>query len=244
MLAEVLEKLRQDAKGEKGPSGNMLEQIAAERKPGQIAERMQQTAEDLKSGKSQEGKAGTQQASEELSQLAQALGAAKNQLSQPQLQELIKLEEQLAQLKEEGRKQRGEGKPGEQPGTPGDKPGRAGTAEKWDQLQERLQQLADADKRLEDALKKLGGNSQLKPGDKLRPSEFQQNSGNQETPPGHYSWDQLGDYKGLDEIAKALQTKIQEAILAGALQDSDEPVPPEYKALVEQYYRTLSDDLR
>ena len=38
--------------------------------------------------------------------------------------------------------------------------------------------------------------------------------------------------------------KIQEAILAGALQDADQPIPPEYKALVEKYYRALSDDLR
>ena len=45
-------------------------------------------------------------------------------------------------------------------------------------------------------------------------------------------------------MAKALQVKIQEAILAGALADADEPVPAEYKPLVEKYYQTLSDDLR
>jgi len=28
------------------------------------------------------------------------------------------------------------------------------------------------------------------------------------------------------------------------LQDSDEPVPPEYKQLVDEYYKALSDDLR
>lgn len=236
MLAEVINKLREDAKGEKGNAAGSLEQIAAEQKPGDIAAGMERTANDLKDGKKESGHAGAKQASDELSQLAQAIGAAKGELSQPQLQELMKLEEQLAKLREDAGKAEGRSdkKPSEGP---------RGAAEKWEQLQERLHQLAESDKRLNDALRKLGGNQPLKPGDKLRPSEFQPN-GNQETPPGHYSWDQLGDYQGLDEVAKALQTKIQEAILAGALQDADEPVPPEYKGLVEKYYRTLSDDLR
>ncbi len=243
MLAEVLDKLREDAQAEKGPTAGTLEQIAAEQKPGEIAAGMERTAADLKNGKPEAGQTGAKQASDDLSQLARALGAAKGELSQPLLQELMKLEEQLAKLREEAgkagkagsRSEKAEGK------TPGEGPG--SVAEKWEQLQERLQQLAESDKRLNEALRKLGGNQPLQPGDKLRPSEFQPN-GNQETPPGHYSWDQLGDYKGLDEIAKALQVKIQEAILAGAMHDADEPVPPEYKGLVEKYYRTLSDDLR
>jgi hypothetical protein len=254
MLAEVLEKLRGDAKKDKGPASGMLEKVAAEQKPGEIAGGMEKAADDLKKGDKPGAQAGAEQARDELAQLAQSLGAAKKQLSQPQLQELIKLEEQLAQLREDAEgKKPGEGqKPGEgkKPGDkesskPGEgKPGNApGASEKWDALQERLHELSESDKRLQAALRKLGGKQQLKPGDKLSPTEFQEN-GNQETPPGFYSLDQLGDYKGLDEIAKVLQTKIQEAILAGALQDSDEPVPTEYRALVEKYYRTLSDDLR
>ena len=38
--------------------------------------------------------------------------------------------------------------------------------------------------------------------------------------------------------------RIQEAILASALMDSDDAVPAEYKPLVEEYYRVLSEDLR
>jgi hypothetical protein len=244
MLAEVLDKLKDDAKGEKGGAAGSLEQIAVEQKPGEIAKGMERTAGELKDGKKEAGQAGANQARDALSQLAQALGAAKGELSQPQLKELMKLEEQLAKLREEAGKAEGK-KPGEgnKPGE-GQQRGNAGAAEKWEQLQERLHQLAEGDKRLNEALRKLGGNQPLTPGDKLRPSEFQRNGEATEMPPGHYSWDQLGDYKGLDEIAKALQTKIQEAILAGALQDADEPVPPEYQGLVEKYYRTLSDDLR
>jgi hypothetical protein len=61
---------------------------------------------------------------------------------------------------------------------------------------------------------------------------------------GHHVWITLPNGQGAREIARVLQTKIQEAILAGALLDSDQPVPPEYKPLVEKYYKTLSDDLR
>ena len=64
------------------------------------------------------------------------------------------------------------------------------------------------------------------------------------TPEGHYSWLELADFTGPREVAKVLQMKIQEAILAAALMDADQPVPPAYKELVEKYYRTLSDDLK
>ena len=81
-----------------------------------------------------------------------------------------------------------------------------------------------------------GGNSPIR--------QANNRAGNQvELPPGLY-WMQLGGNADLKEVAKALQVKIQEAILAAALQDSDEPVPPEYKQLVDEYYKALSDDLR
>jgi hypothetical protein len=62
--------------------------------------------------------------------------------------------------------------------------------------------------------------------------------------PGHYEWITQRNIDGIRDVARVLQTRIQEAILAGALLDSDQPVPPEYKPLVEKYYKTLSDDLR
>jgi hypothetical protein len=43
---------------------------------------------------------------------------------------------------------------------------------------------------------------------------------------------------------QALQVKIQDIILKDILLDKDEPVPPQFKALVEEYYRVLSDDAR
>ena len=50
--------------------------------------------------------------------------------------------------------------------------------------------------------------------------------------------------EGVPKVIEVLQAKIQEVILKDALLDKDEAVPPQYKALVEEYYRLLSEDLR
>ncbi len=50
--------------------------------------------------------------------------------------------------------------------------------------------------------------------------------------------------EGVPKVVQVLQAKIQEVILKDALLDKDEAVPPRYKALVEEYYRLLSEDLR
>ena len=49
--------------------------------------------------------------------------------------------------------------------------------------------------------------------------------------------------EGLRRIDQVLQRRIQEAILSGALQQTDGNVPPEYVDMVEEYYRTLSEDV-
>jgi hypothetical protein len=42
----------------------------------------------------------------------------------------------------------------------------------------------------------------------------------------------------------ALQAKIQEIILENTLVERNGPVPPQYKNLVDDYFRVLSQDLR
>ena len=122
-------------------------------------------------------------------------------------------------------------------------------------MEARLDKLAVHDQRLAAALKQLREGTPAneatknstatespRPGSKVSPTPFVEGGG--ETPEGFYSWLELGDFKGVREVSKALQVKIQEAILAAALIDADQPVPPAYKELVEKYYRTLSDDLK
>ncbi|RPI89979.1 MAG: DUF4175 family protein, partial [Planctomycetaceae bacterium] len=251
MLAEVLDRLRRDASGESQGVRRKLDSVATENPPGPIAGGMRQAAGELQSGRSAQAATKAGEARDQMNELAQALGAARGAFAQPQLQELLALEEQLAQLMQQAQRAKGNQK--------------AELEQKWQALAEKLDRVAAGDQRLAGALDKmqngpgsnpnakpddqesqsaqLGGKQPLKPGSQLRPAEFQQEGG-QPVPQGHYSWIALGDFHGAREVAKALQTKIQEAILAGALLDSDQAVPSEYKPLVDKYYKTLSDDLR
>ncbi|KAA5541443.1 DUF4175 family protein [Roseiconus nitratireducens] len=51
-------------------------------------------------------------------------------------------------------------------------------------------------------------------------------------------------FEGLRALDQLLQQRIQEAFLDGALQQQDAAVPTEYQDMVEEYYRTLSEDLQ
>jgi hypothetical protein len=55
---------------------------------------------------------------------------------------------------------------------------------------------------------------------------------------------QLAEEGQLRGILRGLQAKIQEVVLMSAEMDADEPVPPQYQPLVDEYYRAISDDLR
>jgi hypothetical protein len=263
LLNEQLQALARDSSMEKGNIKARLSQLQQENSPRDIAGVMRQAAADLDARRRAQAARGATQARERLDELSRGLGDARADYAQPQLEELVALEEQVAKLREQMRRadeKNGAGKNG------GEKKGASGDAQRqWDSLEPRLANLAAGDKKLAEALRELregksrpepsakGDQSQqikpgdktspAKPGDELKPGGIVENNG-QEMPEGHYSWLELGDSKGLLGISKVLQTRIQEAILAGALQDSDQPIPPEYRDLVEKYYRALSDDLR
>ncbi|MFN7803031.1 MAG: hypothetical protein ACK5TO_03400, partial [Planctomycetaceae bacterium] len=255
MLAELLEALRRDASTESPALRRKLETAAAETPPGQIAAEMRQAASQLASGSSTQGAQAAAEARDDLRQLAQALGAARGAFAQPQLQELLALEEQLAQLLQQVQR---------------DDEGRTAEAQrKWQDLATKLDRLAAGDHRLAEVLDKppsagadgspskspgdspagsqspaqSSGTNRPAPGANPRPGK-QVPNGSRPVTPGHYEWITQRNIDGVRDVARVLQTRIQEAILAGALLDSDQPVPPEYKPLVEKYYKTLSDDLR
>ncbi len=48
----------------------------------------------------------------------------------------------------------------------------------------------------------------------------------------------------IQRVDRALQVRIQELILKDAILDQDQPVPEQYRRRVEEYLRTLSEDLR
>lgn len=218
LLAEQLAALERDAAAEPGNLGEQLAQATAENPPEEIAAAIEQAASDLEGNRPGEARRGVSQTKESLQELGQQLGAARGQFSQPELEELQKLEEQLAQLMERAERAR----------EAGTKPSPAEQA-RWQELLAKLEALAGGDDRLAKALARL------------RASDFR---GGEPLPPGVYPEIELVDAPSKRDVAKALQSKIQEAILASALMDADQPVPPQYRELVEKYYRALSDDLR
>jgi hypothetical protein len=211
LLADQLEALERDASTERSGVQRNLRELQAQNPPREVSSAMRQAASDLESNRRENAAKGFAQAQQQLAELSRSLGDLASEFSQPALEELIALEQQLANLLEQA-KRAGQGK--EQA---------TAAAEKWSALENRLDAQARGDKRLANALHRMREGV---------------------TPEGHYSWLELADFNGPREVAKVLQMKIQEAILAAALQDADQSIPPQYKALVEKYYRALSDDLR
>ncbi len=224
LLADLLDALKRDAAKENGGVKQKLDQVQAENPPREIAAGMKQAADDLQADRPA-GRA-VKEARERLNDLSRSLTTARSEYAQPQLKELIALEEQLAQLIEQAKRAHEQGQKS------------ASAEQKASGLEKRLDALADGDRRLAEALRQSRAGSQVKP----QPTPFVE--GGQPPPDGFYPRMELGDFNGAREISKALQAKIQEAILAAALMDADQPVPPTYKKLVEEYYRVLSDDLR
>ena len=61
--------------------------------------------------------------------------------------------------------------------------------------------------------------------------------------PGYYSLPKRYP-TAIERAAQVLQARIQEIILKEAILDRDQPVPEQYRRQVEEYYKTLSEDLR
>lgn len=226
LLADLLDVLKRDAAKEKGGVKQKLDQVQAENPPREIAAGMKQAADDLQAERPAPAGRAVKEARERLNELSRSLTTARSEYAQPQLKELIALEEQLAQLIEQAKRAHEQGQKS------------AAAEQKASGLEQRLEALAAGDRRLAEALRQARTGTQVKP----QPTPFVE--GGQPPPDGFYPRMELGDFNGAREISKALQAKIQEAILAAALMDADQPVPPTYKKLVEEYYRVLSDDLR
>lgn len=236
LLGELLSSLRRDAVAEPGNTKSRLDQMEVENPTGAIAEAMRQAAQILESQRHRQAMKNVNQASERLDELSNSLAQVRSDYATPQLKELMAIEEQLAQLMQQARR----ASAGKEPPTT--------MRQQWERLDVRLDKLAASDARLAEAMRQVRegsrpGNAGLVSESRVLPAQYQEGQERQSSD-GHFSLLGLGSFHGRDAIARVLQTKIQEAILAAALVDANQPVPPEYKELVERYYRALSDDLR
>jgi len=233
MLHELLAGLQAGDLDESGEMSRALGEALKENSPAEIGDTLNEAAEKLDAADAESARESAANAASELDQLAAALRGIQSGLAQPQLEELLELEAKVAKLQRQLRSSGGAE--------------RQDAVEGFEAIEPRLHELASGDARLSAALEQLRNPSTASAhssGGDQRADNQQQYGANGEFAPGHYLMRLSPGGGELKGVAKALQVKIQEAILAAALQDADEPAPPQYRQLVDEYYQALSDDLR
>jgi len=219
-LADLLKRLEQDAAGKNADLARQLREAGEANPPEKAAEQMGRAAGALKAGKAEQARRDIDESARLLDGLGRQLEAARRGMGQAQLERLMALEKQAAEAQKaldavNGDRQKAE-------------------AEKQvSELREAVEGLRPADPKLTEAAAKLRPGT----GDWRRRPEPHDPRLGAYVPPQEYT-------EGVPQVIQVLQAKIQEVILRDALLDKDEAVPPQYKALVEEYYRLLSEDLR
>lgn len=228
-LDDWLGRFRTDAADESRELGESLRKAGAANPPREAAEAMDRAAEALAAGRVAEAGRDAGRAAGQLDALARDLDDARRAFVQPKLDQLLAAERQAARARDAvnsardaADKARAEKALAElvkavdalKPGASGNRP------------------LAAAAANLADGVRNPRGGWGGPSRDPARPD-----GAPAWVPPGAYT-------RGLQDVITALQSTIQEMILKDALQARDEPVPPRYRSMVEEYYRVLSEDLR
>ncbi len=221
-LADLLKKYQEQAEEKNPPLGQALRQARAAHPPEEAAEHMRRAAAALHEGRPHEGSRDAEQAARLAEALARALEAARRGFLQPQLAQLLAAEKKAAAAHKALHSANSAAK-------------KAEAEKKLTELHDALDKLPSEDKKLTEAAAALGRT--------LQHEVFWDRAAEGKPDGGNY----IPPYEYVDtvqRVARVLQAKIQEVILKDALLDKDEPVPPQFKALVEDYYRILSEDLR
>ncbi len=224
-LGDVLEKLRSEAALDYRELAQAIDRAARRNPPDEVEGSMRRTAQAIESGRTAQAARDADQAAQRLEDLAQDLEIARRSAVQPQLERLLAAEKQAAKLQERLRSMR-------QPSHLAEvQKGMADLADVVDKLapgQGSMRQAADS---VQSAIR--GAHT----GVLNRVDRVVDDGTGYFVPPVGYN-------EGVALVILALQAKIQEIILENALVERTGPVPPQYKELVEDYYRVLSQDLR
>jgi hypothetical protein len=226
-LADLMNRLQGDAAEANKDLGRALKQANDDNPPSAIAEMMRQAANALREGKGDQAGRDVGEAAKKLDDLAQRLDTARKVFLQPQLEKLMAAEKQAAETQKALHSVKNEQQ-------------KAEVEKKLTELSEAVDKLGEGDAKLQEAAKGLkDAMTQLSTtaGHGWPSPSLPKEKGEFYVPPKDY------DNRVIDVI-RVLQAKIQEVILKDALLDKDEAVPPQYKKLVEEYYRILSEDLR
>jgi hypothetical protein len=221
-LADLLKKIQEQAEDKNPQLGKALRQVREAHPPEEAVGHMRRAAEALHEGRPHEGGREAEQAARLAGALARAVEAARRGFLQPQLDQLLAAEKKAAEAHKALHSADSDAK-------------KAEAGKKLAELHDALDKLPAQDKKIDEAAAALAR--------VLQHEVFWDRTTDGKPHGGAY----IPPYEYVDtvqRVARVLQAKIQEVILKDALLDKDEPVPPQFKALVEEYYRILSEDLR
>jgi hypothetical protein len=221
-LADLLRKAQEQAEDKNPQVGKALRQAREAHPPEEAVGHMHRAAAALAEGRPHEGGRETEQATRLAAALARALEEARRGSIQPQLDKLLAAEKKAAEAHQALHNADSEAK-------------KAEAEKKMADLHEALGKLPAQDGKVAEAAAALA--EALRQETHWGQPGEDRNHGGQYVPPMQY-------VDSVQRVSKVLQARIQEVILKDALLDKDEPVPPQFKALVEEYYRVLSEDLR
>jgi hypothetical protein len=223
-LADWLKRFQTEAADESRALSQALGQAGRADPPQEIADDLRHSADALDAGQTDVAARDARQSADRLAALAQDLDAAHRAFAQPQLDQLVAAEKQAAKTQHAIRSAH-------------DDAGKAQAEKSVAELLTTMEGLKarSADGRINRATTRLAENLQNPGTGWSRPATPPKSP--VLVPPPAYS-------EGVQAVLTALQSEIQEIVLRDALSNPDEAVPPRYKALVEDYYRVLSEDLR
>ena len=220
----MLKQLKMAAAEEQPELVEPIGRAAKTNPPAEVEELMRKNAATIAEGRHAPAARSAELAAGRLDALAQDLESIRRSAIAPQLNRLLAAEKQAAELQERLRmiKQTTE----------------KGQAEKdLADFARLLDTLAPGQGSLRQSADQLINATQSSHTGWVRSDTLQPGESGYFVPPVAYTG-------GLGAAILALQAKIQEIVLDNALVERIGPVPPQYKDLVEDYYRVLSQDLR
>jgi hypothetical protein len=224
VLADVLKHLKQAAAEEEPDLAISLSRAVQTNPPEEVEDSMRRNAGEIGAGHAVPAARAAFEVAGRLDALAQDLEAIRRSAVQPQLDRLLAAEKQAAEVLDRLRSVK--------------QPSQQAAAEKsLSEVARLIDGLAPGDGPLRQAADRLIRAAQSSHAGWVQNDQVKIGDNGYLSPPV----DSTGSLSG---AMVALQAKIQEMVIDNALVERTGPVPPQYKSLVEDYYRVLSQDLR
>jgi Domain of unknown function (DUF4175) len=223
-LADVLEQIKASARLGDREIAQVIAQAESTSPPREIARAMRQNADAIGSGNTATAASDAASAAERLEALAQDLESARRAAAGPELERLVAAEKEAAALQERLRNVRQSSQ-------------QTGAERAFEEFAGRLDRLAPREGALRQAAENMTAAGRAGHGGWSTAGQVQDGDATFLVPPTNYT-------QTLAAAIVALQAKIQEMVLENTLVERNGPVPPQYKSLVDDYYRVLSQDLR